>query len=51
MYICKYFYSEVTNTFTIWLIETGITPKLNVTFYPNKAILIKILLKNIHNLS
>ncbi len=39
------FYSEATNTFTIWLIETGITPKLDVSFYPNKTILIKNIFK------
>lgn len=33
------FYKEDKNSFSIWLIETGITPKLSVTFYPQKEII------------
>ena len=38
------FYDNKSNTFTIWLIETGLTKELSVSFFPNKAITIKILL-------
>ena len=35
------FYDSKSNTFTIWLIETGLTKELSVSFFPNKSITIK----------
>ncbi len=43
----KDFYNKEESTFTIWLIETGVTPKLNVSFVPPKFINIKLLLEKI----
>ena len=35
------FYDNKSNTFTIWLIETGLTKELSVSFFPGKSITIK----------